>query len=41
MPLGYDQTFGELSAEVKHGMSHRSRALSLFKEWWGKKMKKG
>jgi XTP/dITP diphosphohydrolase len=34
MPLGYSQTFGELSSEVKHGMSHRSRALALFKEWW-------
>jgi len=34
MPLGHAQTFGELSSEVKHGMSHRSRALALFKEWW-------
>lgn len=34
MPLGYDETFGELSSEVKHGMSHRSRALAQFKEWW-------
>jgi len=34
MPLGHDQTFGELSAKVKHTMSHRSRALAQFKEWW-------
>ena len=31
---GYDQTFGELSSEVKHSMSHRSRALEQFKKWW-------
>lgn len=31
---GYDQTFGELSPEIKHTMSHRSRALAQFKEWW-------
>lgn len=34
MPLGYSKTFGELSSAVKHGMSHRSRALDLFKQWW-------
>jgi len=34
MPLGHDQTFGELPPEVKHTMSHRSRALTQFKEWW-------
>ncbi len=34
MPLGYQETFGELPAEVKHTMSHRSRALALFREWW-------
>ena len=34
MPMGYGQTFGELSPEIKHGMSHRSRALALFKDWW-------
>ena len=34
MPLGYDQTFGELSSEIKHSMSHRSRALQQFKVWW-------
>ena len=31
---GYDRTFGELSSEIKHTMSHRSRALAQFKEWW-------
>jgi XTP/dITP diphosphohydrolase len=30
----YQQTFGELSSEMKHTMSHRSRALAQFKEWW-------
>jgi XTP/dITP diphosphohydrolase len=34
MPLGYHQTFGELSSELKHTMSHRSRALAQFREWW-------
>ena len=28
LPQGYDQTFGELPAEVKHQLSHRSRACS-------------
>lgn len=34
MPLGYSETFGELSSETKHTMSHRSRALAQFREWW-------
>ena len=37
MPLfegKYEKTFGELSSEIKHSMSHRSRALQQFKEWW-------
>jgi len=37
MPLidgAYRLTFGELSSEIKHGMSHRGRALGQFKEWW-------
>ncbi|MEI6345212.1 MAG: RdgB/HAM1 family non-canonical purine NTP pyrophosphatase [Verrucomicrobiota bacterium] len=34
MPVGHEKTFGELSAEIKHGMSHRSRALKQFQEWW-------
>jgi XTP/dITP diphosphohydrolase len=34
LPLGYDQSFGELPSEVKHGMSHRSRALAQFCDWW-------
>ena len=34
MPLGYKESFGELSSEIKHSMSHRSRALAQFKEWW-------
>ena len=28
IPEGYDKTFGELSAEVKNSISHRSRALA-------------
>jgi XTP/dITP diphosphohydrolase len=34
MPLGYSETFGELPSEVKHTMSHRSRALQQFRDWW-------
>lgn len=34
LPLGYTQSFGELSSEIKHSMSHRSRALARFREWW-------
>jgi len=29
-----EQTFGELSSEIKHRMSHRSRALAQFRVWW-------
>ncbi len=28
IPSGYDQTFGELSEQVKNGLSHRARALA-------------
>lgn len=37
MPLGYQKTFGELPAEVKHAMSHRSRALAGFMSWWARR----
>jgi XTP/dITP diphosphohydrolase len=40
MPLhqgGDRKTFGELSSEIKHTMSHRSRALAQFKEWWAQR----
>ena len=30
IPEGHRNTFGELSAEVKHGLSHRSRASKAF-----------
>jgi XTP/dITP diphosphohydrolase len=30
VPEGFEQTFGELPAEVKHRMSHRSRACAAF-----------
>jgi len=36
IPEGYDKTFGELPAEIKNGISHRSRALAeLVKELKG------
>lgn len=34
IPEGYDRSFGELSEEIKNGMSHRGRALEKFREWW-------
>ncbi len=33
IPEGYDESFGELSEEIKNGMSHRGRALEQFREW--------
>jgi XTP/dITP diphosphohydrolase len=33
VPEGYSQTFGELPAETKNSISHRSRALAAFREW--------
>ncbi len=33
IPEGYDQSFGELSEEIKNGMSHRGRALEGFVAW--------
>jgi XTP/dITP diphosphohydrolase len=33
IPEGYDTTFGELPAEVKNSISHRSRALAKFRAW--------
>lgn len=32
VPIGYDKSFGELGAEVKHRISHRAQALRLFRE---------
>ena len=34
IPEGFEETFGELSEEIKNGMSHRARALEKFREWW-------
>jgi XTP/dITP diphosphohydrolase len=31
MPIGYEQTFGELPGDVKNGLSHRARALAKLK----------
>ena len=36
LPLGHTQSFGELPSGIKHDMSHRSRALAQFREWWAK-----
>ncbi len=33
IPEGYDQSFGELSEEIKNSMSHRGRALEGFVSW--------
>lgn len=33
IPDGHDRSFGELSEEIKNGMSHRGRALKQFREW--------
>ena len=31
MPEGFDRTFGELPAEIKHGLSHRARACAALR----------
>lgn len=33
VPAGFDQTFGELPAETKNGLSHRARALAAVREF--------
>jgi XTP/dITP diphosphohydrolase len=33
IPDGHDRSFGELSEEIKNGMSHRGRALEKFRQW--------
>jgi XTP/dITP diphosphohydrolase len=33
MPSGYEQTFGELSEEVKNRLSHRAKALEKLRRW--------
>ena len=40
-PMGYDQTFGELPAEVKNRLSHRARALEKLRERLEKLAAKG
>jgi len=36
VPEGHCETFGQLPAEVKNGMSHRGRALAKAREYLGK-----
>lgn len=33
VPEGHSESFGVLSAEIKNAISHRSRALSAFRQW--------
>jgi XTP/dITP diphosphohydrolase len=33
VPDGYEQTFAELSDEVKNRISHRARALLRVRDW--------
>lgn len=33
MPMGFTQTFGELSADIKNGISHRGRALAKARQF--------
>ena len=33
IPKGYDETFGQLSPEIKNRLSHRAHALELFSDW--------
>ncbi|HOK89419.1 MAG TPA: RdgB/HAM1 family non-canonical purine NTP pyrophosphatase [Candidatus Hydrogenedentes bacterium] len=33
VPLGYEETFGELDPAVKHRLSHRGRALERIRAW--------
>ena len=33
-PIGYDQTYAEMSKESKNAISHRSRALFALKEYF-------
>lgn len=35
VPEGYDETFGQLPAEVKNRLSHRARALGKLRDWRG------
>jgi len=34
IPEGYCETFGQLSSETKHAMSHRGRALEKLRAWF-------
>ncbi|HEX9082148.1 MAG TPA: non-canonical purine NTP pyrophosphatase [Holophagaceae bacterium] len=34
IPEGFDRTFGELPADVKHTLSHRARACALLRSRW-------
>ena len=39
LPDDYDKTFAEMTDEEKNKISHRSKALEKFKEWWDKNKK--
>lgn len=38
VPDGYCETFGQLSAEIKNGLSHRGRALEKVREYLAKRV---
>lgn len=39
IPEGYEKSFGELPSRLKNTMSHRARALELFRTWWEQQKK--
>jgi len=41
VPDGYEQTFAEMPANLKNGISHRAAALKLAKKKWGFVLEKG
>ena len=41
IPEGYEKSFGELPSSLKNSMSHRGRALELFRIWWEEQLDQG